>query len=647
MDAGLAPLAFDCPYRILFGPIYNAAILGRWLGHPNIRSFNSSHNLRVSENQPSLALEADSFYDMGSATFADILAGLPPGWEPDLVIWFHVAMAGLPPGIEDCPYPTLGVVHDWPLNFHPTLDYLEAFDYIVAERSFLKILEKIGFERCAYWSCFAHDPMQYSLLPGLERPYDVVFAGNMGYHYHRARNPWLERLARLGDRYKILISDRYYRDDYTRLLNQSKIAFNFALRGDMNMRCYEAAACGAMVMCEDDNLEIRDYLRDGESCVLYNQQNFEEKIAYYLAHDAERRRIAANGVTAISAYDSERQFARLIDLVPAVQAAFKTSARQGFKTRSPVWKSLLRARHLSGCFTPGAPERGLALLDELIGYGLPLDQEAHLRAVRAALDLNRVWQPYRLLHPSPFPPEAHAALQQLETSVARLPGHLWHAYNLAGALSLMRQPAKALPLWQQLIPHLATVPVDFAALSGLLLLPRGYGRELHELAYSWDRSAGEVLTGQAPPETLNRLLLWQAFELSGYCLMWLQRPDDALQAFLQSEAVGPASFYTYAPLLQLLSQSGREAELLACLQRAVSKLGLIESLQRDLIMTLLRQRRHAELRPVLHFYRLLLQCFEGGHTQARDSMQAWIPAFLVWLPELISTQLEWAGIGNS
>ncbi|HEY9840196.1 MAG TPA: hypothetical protein V6D23_07080, partial [Candidatus Obscuribacterales bacterium] len=198
---------------------------------------------------------------------------------------------------------------------------------------------------------------------------------------------------------------------------------------------------------------------------------------------------------------------------------------------------------------------------------------------------------------------------------------------------------------------LAATPVDFQALSWQLLLPRGHLHTRHELSQTfailWDKSSAAVLAGLAPAETLNHLLLWQAFELSGYCLIWVQRPDDAIQAFLQAEAIGPGSYLTYAPLLQLLLQSGREQDLLACLQRAVAKLGLMESLQRDLIMTLLRQRRHHELPPILHFYRLLLQCFEGGSTRARGTMQAWIPDFLVWLPELLTVQLEWAGRVNN
>ncbi|MEZ0371177.1 MAG: glycosyltransferase [Candidatus Sericytochromatia bacterium] len=642
MDAGLAPMDFDCPYRILFGPLYNPSVIGRWLGHANILTFNAVRG-QPGQERPGKLINADLHFDLASDSFADLLARLPRGWEPDLVIWYNLAIMGLPPGIEDCPYPTLAVVHDWPLNFQPTLDYVEAFDYVVADGAFLDVLDRIGHPRYGWWPCYGHDPLHHFLIPALERPYDVVFLGNMDYNTHRVRNPWLERLCRLGDRYTVLISDRYSGDDYTRLYNQSKIAFNFEQRKVLNMRTYEAAACGALVMCEADNREIRDFLVDGESCVLYTEADMEEKIAYYLAHDDERQRIARNGLIAIAGFTSEQLFARLLEKVPTIQAAFAEGGRQRFRAAPEDWKDLLRARHLSQCRTANARQRAFSLLNE--APRLSPESDAHFAAVAGALAINSHWDPSRFLQPQPFPPEAYAALQQLETAVARLPGQLWHSYNLACACSLLRQPAKALPLWQQLIPRLATAEIDLQTRPWLL--PRGQDMKLHEFTHQWDTTATRILAGQASTQALNRLLLWQAFELSGYCLMWVQRPDDALQAFLQAEATGPGSYFTYTPLLQLLLQSSREQDLLACLQRAVSKLGLIESLQRDLIMTLLRRRRYHELPPILHFYRLLMQCFEGGSLVSRNSMQAWIPDFLVWLPELLTVQLEWAGIGNS
>ncbi|PKL79687.1 MAG: hypothetical protein CVV27_01505 [Candidatus Melainabacteria bacterium HGW-Melainabacteria-1] len=646
---------FDCPYRILFGPIYNPAVLGRWLGHPNIRSFNSSRSVRVTEFHHSLQLDADSYYAIEQANFGDILAQLPPGWEPDLVIWYNLALMGLPPGIEECPWPTLAIVHDWPLNFQPTLDYLEAFDYVLCDRALLKVLQQQGFERAAYWPCYGHDPQQHYLIPGLERPWDVVFLGSMSYHYHRDRNPWLERISRLSPDYRVLISDRYYRDDYTRLLNQSKIVFNHSLRGEMNMRSFEAAACGALVLVEEDNLEYHEFLTDGESCVTYNSQNLEAKIAYYLTHDAERQRIAAAGTLAIANHSAERQFARLLKLVPAAQAAFASGARQRFCQAPAIWKTLLQARQLSMSLTPHARERSLALLQQ---SQPPPELSAHVEAVAGALGLNRHWDQAHLLDPNltsaSFPPEAHRALAQLGQAVNTLqaqtagrlgqnPTLIWHAYNLACGLSLLRQPAQALPLWQQLLPQLAQIPIDFATLSWLQLLPRGHGRNLHEFTHLWDKTAAMVLSGDESAEALRRLLLWQAFELSGYCLMWSQQPAAAIAAFSRAEVVGPGSFFTYLPLLQLLLASGREQELLATLRRGIARLGLLEVLHRDLLKTLERQGAWSELKAMLPDYERLMTRFEGGGASVRDSPQAWMPHLLQMRPDLLASRLEWAG----
>ncbi|MEZ0368589.1 MAG: glycosyltransferase [Candidatus Sericytochromatia bacterium] len=643
-DAGLT---FACPYRILFGPLYNSSSLGRWLGHANLRTFNSTRAVTMSERHQSRPLMSDSYYDYEGASFADILAALPAGWQPDLVIWSNLSLYGLPPGIEDCPWPTLAIIHDWHLNLQALLDYVQAFDFVVADRAFVQILGKMGFDRCAYWSCYAHDPTQHYLLPATDRPYDVSFLGNMSYHFHGGRNRWLQRLSRLDADRRVLISDRLYGQDYLRALNQSKIVFNYSIRGEMNMRAYEAAACGALVLCESDNLEIRDFLTDGESCVLYDEADFEEKIAYYLAHDDERRRIAANGARAIARYDCEWQFARLIELVPAVQAAFKTSARQRFRAAPAIWKRLLNEQQFAHSRTPkSAPPAAAELMTG--GRDLAAAEQAQLSALVGALGLRRYWDAARLLQPSPLPPghPVHQAVALLEAGVRALPGHLWHAYNLACAYSLLQQPERALSLWSQLIPrlqHLQPQDIDFATLSWM---PSQSHPAAHPRSYLWDTTAGaalpaalgKALAGQGSDD-LARLMLHQAFELVGYCLMRLGRAEPAIQAFSQAEALVPGSYFTYAPLLQLLQQTGRQPERLACLLQATEQMGLAEFLHRDLISALRAQGaqgaqgRLPALKTALENYRFLLTRVEGGGPTATDTPQAWIPQIMLWQVE--------------
>lgn len=65
----------------------------------------------------------------------------------------------------------------------------------------------------------------------------------------------------------------------------------------MSPRCYEAMACGAMLLT--DWREELDILPK-DSCVLWGDaKDLEEKMRWYLSHDAERERIAQNGFDAI------------------------------------------------------------------------------------------------------------------------------------------------------------------------------------------------------------------------------------------------------------------------------------------------------------------------------------------------------------
>lgn len=639
-------LDFECPYRVLIGPLYQGSLLGPWLNHPNIRSFHGNHDIHITQYHHTLKLESDMAYDLARDSFADLLARLPADWEPDVVIWYNLSLMAPPPGIEDCPYPTVAIIHDWPLNFQSTLDYAQAFDYVLADRAFLEVLAHQGFEQAAYWNCYAHDPMQSYLLPGLERIYDIAFLGNVGYHYHRERNPWLERLLQLGDRYRVLISDRYYRDDYTRFLNQSKIVFNHSIRGEMNMRSFEAVACGALLFCEEDNLEIRDFLTDGVSCVLYNADNLEEKLIYYLEHPQERQAIAMQGVLEMSQQSAAHQFQKIIQKIPDFQAAFAADSGRVFKQFPVLKQNLIRARHMNQCLMDSSPLRSLEILNQTPCQ--TSEEHAHLSAVRGALRINQHWNVLWILKQPQLSAELKQdlmlSLQELQTGAQALPHNLWHHYNQACAYSSMHMPQAALALWQQVIPRLEKADIDFAELSTVHLLPRGRERNLHEFNYLWDKTAANVLRGLAPRQALNKLLLWQAFELSGYCLMWLNQKTQAIQAFQAASQLGPGSYYTYTPLLSLLHQSGQTQALLMCQDRAIQSLGLIENFHRDRILALLQQasspQRQEQLQIALKNYRLLLSYCQGGRTRARDSIYEWIPDILLWLVELIESRMQ-------
>lgn len=99
-------------------------------------------------------------------------------------------------------------------------------------------------------------------------------------------------------------------DSMLRVLSAARICLN--VHGDFmryggNMRLFEAAAVGAFQLV-DDRPGIETWFTPGEHLVTYSSlDDLREKVAYYLAHDEERARIAAAArahVLAHHTYDS-------------------------------------------------------------------------------------------------------------------------------------------------------------------------------------------------------------------------------------------------------------------------------------------------------------------------------------------------------
>ena len=74
----------------------------------------------------------------------------------------------------------------------------------------------------------------------------VLFVGNLHPAVQRERMPWLARLAGLGDRRRVVIQTGVFGEAYRALLARSRIVFNRSIRGECNLRVFEAAAAGAL-----------------------------------------------------------------------------------------------------------------------------------------------------------------------------------------------------------------------------------------------------------------------------------------------------------------------------------------------------------------------------------------------------------------
>ena len=259
--------------------------------------------------------EDDIIIQAKGATFQEIIARLPSGWLPDMVLFSDPAYYLIPTGIEDSPFPTAAIIGDWNLSFNALRKSADLFDYLFTDLKGVEIFKRHNYGNVEYFPMFSFDPEVHRPLPEIEKVYDICFIGNLNHAVQRERAQWLRRIAMLSQKYKVTIANGIYGEDYTRLLNQSKIIFNRSIRGEMNMRAYEAPACRTLLFFEEENLEVRNFYTDRVHCVLYNEDNLEELMDYYLQNETEREEIAKRGHERVQELTHENRMIGLLDRI--------------------------------------------------------------------------------------------------------------------------------------------------------------------------------------------------------------------------------------------------------------------------------------------------------------------------------------------
>lgn len=179
---------------------------------------------------------------------------------------------------------------DTHLSFERCLRQAQRADFVFAA-------QKNGAERLrgagsasAQWLPLACDPVTQGRRNTPNR-YDVAFVGNI---FPGERE---QLLALLQEHYpRSFLGPADYRQ-LGEIYSAAKIVFNCSLRDDINMRVFEGLCSGSLVITNDlaENGQ-NDLFTPGEHLVTYRSPGeLLEKTAYYLAHDAERQRIARAG----------------------------------------------------------------------------------------------------------------------------------------------------------------------------------------------------------------------------------------------------------------------------------------------------------------------------------------------------------------
>ena len=238
----------------------------------------------------------DVAFDPAVEGLETLFARLPPGFRPDAMLLWWPDQEPIPEGIERAPCPVVGILSDYNLSLPYVVGTWPCFDVLLVDRPGVRLFERLAFPDVRWFCQFTFKQPSHRLYPGIARDLDLGFIGNLNPIVQRERAPWIERVRALGSAgLAVEVRSGVFGAEYGRFLNRCRIAFNRSIRGEMNLRAFEAPACGAMAMLETSNEEVRDFFVPGEEVVLYDDTDFEELVRRYLRDERERARIAANG----------------------------------------------------------------------------------------------------------------------------------------------------------------------------------------------------------------------------------------------------------------------------------------------------------------------------------------------------------------
>jgi FkbM family methyltransferase len=211
----------------------------------------------------------------------------------------------------------------WAIDTHLDFDWYLAkapdFDYVfAAQRDGAERLRQAGAATAA-WLPLACDP-EIHAQHEVPKAYDVCFVG------HLFDGPRAELVKLLQDNFPSAFVGQAFFEDMARDYSAARLVFNRSLRSDVNMRVFEALACGSLLVTDDlrDNGQ-EELFHDGVHLATYREAGeLLDKVRYYLKHEDVRERLAAAGrAEALAKHTYEHRMRRVL---AAVEGGRTTSA---------------------------------------------------------------------------------------------------------------------------------------------------------------------------------------------------------------------------------------------------------------------------------------------------------------------------------
>jgi glycosyltransferase involved in cell wall biosynthesis len=503
-----------------------------------------------------LAFNARGDFDLAvtaTDSWDDICCRLPANWRPDFVA-LTVGYTTVPAGLWSASVPLVGLAVDWNLLWHHYRCALRRCDLVLTDVPGVAFLARGGFRTARSANLFGCDPgLLDGPWPDGPRDIDVLFVGNLHPAVQRERLAWLGRLARLGERWKVVIATGVFGEEYRALLGRARVVFNRSLRGECNVRAMEAAAAGALLFQEAENREVHHYLRHLRECVCYRDEDLESRLEHYLSHEEERAALAEAARQRVRDYSFPSLWGRALDTVAAewheltCHSVVRVSSPQSLSQVGPeadaeealygrTWQAL------------SATDRGDFLLAGDLGQALGARPQS--------APLNNALGMARALAGA----KSGEIVCHFRRAIEADPLHLVAALNLADVLTDTGDRAAAADVARKALTALDRVEVLPPAVLDAPSHPPGFS----VLRVEWERAAWEN-AGRPTAEARAKhdLLRWRAHAL-------LAELTGDLAHHREAALARPDLPATRAALGCALGRAGQPAEAVPHLRRALT-----------------------------------------------------------------------------
>lgn len=238
-------------------------------------------------------------------SYAELLAELPSGFEPECLIYYDDS--GIPwlNDLERIDIPKVFFSVDTHHHHGWHRYYAALFDYVlVAQKNHLATFDQNPgkVEWFPPWAT-------RMLAPEKTKDIDVCFRGSLDHELHPKRAAFFAELS-------AHVAGDFGSGDYAAVYPRAKVVVNETVNGDLNFRVFEGLISGALLVTPDDSPGLTELFADKEDLLIYESNNASSAaaaITWALSHDTDRERIGNSGREKALRFHSSKSRARRLD----------------------------------------------------------------------------------------------------------------------------------------------------------------------------------------------------------------------------------------------------------------------------------------------------------------------------------------------